>query len=332
MPTNEKTTRGGLRRAFRETRKAERKMRELDEKAIRAIKRLIRKSTKNGVYAYNKRTETAIKREVTKVYRANGATANDLRDKIDTIAAETIAAMPQVDLSTEQIRKIVKKVSVDRLSTTMRPSFSEYRTDLLFALKKSIGKGSTIEKIARELTVIDPAKVDIPKAIQEIVDAARIAVKKPEHIEVFKKALRKHQRYFDDLTRAGEEGFQHLGLRRAGKAFLRDIKKAVNDNTIDGVVDRWAKRKLHFIQQRVARTETSRVLHEDIREYAVQEEHIRGIEVKLSDSHPEYDICDELKGIYIFEEDGDDFPMPPHHPNCICYAVYLFFDELEEAA
>lgn len=41
-----------------------------------------------------------------------------------------------------------------------------------------------------------------------------------------------------------------------------------------------------------------------------------GIEVKLSNNHPRFDICDSLDGKY-----PKDFLFRGWHPNCICYAV-----------
>jgi hypothetical protein len=113
---------------------------------------------------------------------------------------------------------------------------------------------------------------------------------------------------------------------------VRDIKKAVNENTIDNVVDKWADSKLKYIQKRVARTETSNAYHSYLEEYAYEADHIIGIEVKLSASHPEYDICDELAGFYLFSEHGRDIPIPDHHPNCICGTEYIFEEEIEKAA
>lgn len=43
---------------------------------------------------------------------------------------------------------------------------------------------------------------------------------------------------------------------------------------------------------------------------------VTGIEVKLSPSHPEYDICDELKGTY-----PKGFDFTGWHINCLCYTT-----------
>lgn len=67
---------------------------------------------------------------------------------------------------------------------------------------------------------------------------------------------------------------------------------------------------------RLARTEINR-------SYRLQDHNIRkrlpfvlGQEVKLSDSHPKFDICDDMVGIY-----PKDYVHLAFHPACICYVV-----------
>lgn len=47
-----------------------------------------------------------------------------------------------------------------------------------------------------------------------------------------------------------------------------------------------------------------------------------GIMVKLSNRHPIYDICDQLKGKY-----PKDFKFTGWHPNCLCHAEPVLMDE-----
>lgn len=49
-----------------------------------------------------------------------------------------------------------------------------------------------------------------------------------------------------------------------------------------------------------------------------------GIEVKLSNNHPEYDICDQLKGLY-----PKDFKFGSWHPRCRCYSVPVMMSDEE---
>jgi GNAT superfamily N-acetyltransferase len=51
---------------------------------------------------------------------------------------------------------------------------------------------------------------------------------------------------------------------------------------------------------------------------------ILGYEVKLSGSHPRYDICDDLKGKYPKE-----FKWVGWHPSCLCYAIPIVMSEDE---
>ena len=58
---------------------------------------------------------------------------------------------------------------------------------------------------------------------------------------------------------------------------------------------------------------------------------VTGIDIKTSNNHPRYDICDELKGQY-----PKDFKFSGWHPQCICYQVPIQmtdaeYDKLEDA-
>ena len=51
---------------------------------------------------------------------------------------------------------------------------------------------------------------------------------------------------------------------------------------------------------------------------------VTGIEVKLSKSHPKFDICDQLKGSY-----PKDFKFTGWHPQCLCYQVPKMMNDEE---
>lgn len=51
---------------------------------------------------------------------------------------------------------------------------------------------------------------------------------------------------------------------------------------------------------------------------------ILGYKIKLSGSHPRYDICDDLVGVY-----PKDFKFVGWHPNCLCYTVPIVMSEEE---
>lgn len=82
---------------------------------------------------------------------------------------------------------------------------------------------------------------------------------------------------------------------------------------------------------RLARTETNMAYRESDHERWQNMPFVTGIEVKLSNSHPRYDICDELKGKY-----PKDFKFVGWHPQCLCYQVPELasdadFEKMEDA-
>lgn len=68
--------------------------------------------------------------------------------------------------------------------------------------------------------------------------------------------------------------------------------------------------------QRLARTETNIAYRTADYDRWQRLDFVVGVEIKLSNNHPEPDICDELKGIY-----PKDFKWVGWHPNCRCYMV-----------
>lgn len=76
--------------------------------------------------------------------------------------------------------------------------------------------------------------------------------------------------------------------------------------------------------QRLARTETNIAYREADYTRWQQLPFITGIEIKLSNNHPVFDICDDLKGIY-----PKTFKWTGWHPNCRCYMVPVLANETE---
>ena len=76
--------------------------------------------------------------------------------------------------------------------------------------------------------------------------------------------------------------------------------------------------------QRLARTETNIAYRTADYERWQELDFVVGIEIKLSNNHPVYDICDELKGVY-----PKDFKWRGWHPNCRCHQVPILATEEE---
>lgn len=76
--------------------------------------------------------------------------------------------------------------------------------------------------------------------------------------------------------------------------------------------------------QRLARTETNIAYREADFTRWQQLEFVVGVEIKLSNNHPVWDICDDLKGVY-----PKGFKWVGWHPNCRCYMVPVLAKEEE---
>lgn len=76
--------------------------------------------------------------------------------------------------------------------------------------------------------------------------------------------------------------------------------------------------------QRLARTETNIAYREADFTRWQQLDFVVGVEIKLSNNHPVWDICDDLKGVY-----PKGFKWVGWHPNCRCYMVLVLAKEEE---
>lgn len=75
---------------------------------------------------------------------------------------------------------------------------------------------------------------------------------------------------------------------------------------------------------RLARTETNMAYQKSDSERWKKQDFVKGIKVSTSNNHPEYDICDNLAGIY-----PKDFVFISWHPNCRCNATPLLISDDE---
>jgi hypothetical protein len=313
----------------------------------KALKR-IRTTLKDNKYMMTKRVRKEITKQF-KVIEANSSESlDDIQKIMDEIAIANIAKASRLPDQEAIVRKVVNRVRLDRLSANIHPIIVSVRKRLLSQLKTSIGAGEGAIKAAKKLLAVEDPTVVIPKFIREIEKAARQAITDPREYAAFRKVLKKHKPYIDKLARAGEPGFELLGTRRGTRAFTREVNKlvdrmkdlpadirAANTGLLDDIVQKWANRKALYQQQVVARTEGSNAYHQYTLKYGQEADHIIGIRVFLSGSHPDNDICDEfasINGTDYFFKDGTP-PVPTFHPNCICYTEYIFDEELlKEAA
>jgi len=102
------------------------------------------------------------------------------------------------------------------------------------------------------------------------------------------------------------------------------IYKWINDDPNHYHPGQGVYRSSYRNAQRLARSETNIAYRSADFERWQQLDFVVGVEIKLSNNHPEPDICDQLKGIY-----PKDFKWTGWHPNCRCYMVPVMATDQE---
>lgn len=130
---------------------------------------------------------------------------------------------------------------------------------------------------------------------------------------------REQQKYLDDpdrLYRRVRDNYGKLKLSKPAQAYSPGpgVYRSSYQNAL-----------------RLARTETNIAYRRSDFERWRSLPFVVGVEIKLSDSHPKYDICDVLAGRY-----PKWFDWSGWHPNCICFAIPIMmtdeeFDKLTDA-
>ena len=102
------------------------------------------------------------------------------------------------------------------------------------------------------------------------------------------------------------------------------IYKWINDDPKHYHPGQGVYRSSYRNAQRLARSETNIAYRSADFERWQKLDFVVGVEIKLSNNHPEPDICDQLKGIY-----PKDFKWTGWHPNCRCYMVPVLATDQE---
>lgn len=184
----------------------------------------------------------------------------------------------------------------------------------------------------------------LPKDVAKILyDPNREALR--NFIERKEKGLNLSERVWNTLSPFKNELEQTIGLGIAegkpAKTLAKDIKKYLNEpdrlfrrvRSEEGVLKLSASAREYNPGQgvyrssyknalRVTRTETNIAYRTADHERWKTMPFVTGIEVRLSNAHPRYDICDPLAGNY-----PKDFKFTGWHPQCLCSAVPILMDD-----
>lgn len=166
-------------------------------------------------------------------------------------------------------------------------------TEAFRAFLKRKSGGFTLSQRVWSLT--DATRSQIEYFVAEGLTTGRSAVKLSGDL----------QRYLKEPTKR----FRRLRNPETGKLMLSDPAKNYHPGT--GVYRSSFKNAL-----RLARNEINIAYRSADVERRKNLPFVLGIKVNLSPAHPEYDICDELQGVYPKE-----FNFVGWHPNCLCFTT-----------
>uniref|UniRef100_A0A6M3L3V4 Putative capsid assembly protein n=1 Tax=viral metagenome TaxID=1070528 RepID=A0A6M3L3V4_9ZZZZ len=231
-----------------------------------------------------------------------------------------------------------RNVAGSRLSDRLWKLNHQNIKDVNDVIAASIRNGRDLVSAAKELLNLRPSDfvggpdalihVKIPKYIRDLEDAARRA-RALSDSSILTQTIKKYRRYIDSLTRAGEPHYQHLGMRGASRMLVKRLQSQ-NQEVYEKAVEKWVKRKAAYHARLVMRNETNEAHWRALVAQAQDKPYVTAMKWNFG-SHPEYDICDEIKSADLFGlgpgvYPKDQVPDRPH-PACNCFLSQVMDDD-----
>lgn len=251
------------------------------------------------------------------------------------------------DRLNEKVASLVESVGYDGSTEFFFADFPEVKRDLLLLQRQFVGEmqtliysGTSVEwknsNIFQDLVANKALKYyraqvsgerfkhyfdsnsDQLKAFQARKDKGlNLSTKLWKQADIYKESLEA------TISTAIEKGMSATTLSKRISKYLKDWPSLQADYQ-----ERYAKatrcHDCEYNSIRLARNEISMAYRTAEQLRWQRFDFILGYKIKLSDSHPRYDICDELMGDY-----PKDFSFAGWHPNCLCYTVPIVMSEEE---
>ena len=251
------------------------------------------------------------------------------------------------DRLNEKVASLVESVGYDGSTEFFFADFPEVKRDLLLLQRQFVGEMQTLiysgtsvewknsnifqDAVASKALKYYRAQVsgerfkhyfdsnsDQLKAFQARKDKGlNLSTKLWKQADIYKESLEA------TISTAIEKGMSATTLSKRISRYLKDWPSLQADYQ-----ERYAKatrcHDCEYNSIRLARNEISMAYRTAEQLRWKKFDFILGYKIKLSDSHPRYDICDELMGDY-----PKDFSFAGWHPNCLCYTVPIVMSEEE---
>lgn len=171
--------------------------------------------------------------------------------------------------------------------------------------------------------ISNPPKLQMPKYIEELTDAAKRATELGQP-NILQDAVGDYSKQVNKLGQSSK-GFAS-SVRPASKQFIKDIAGKTPEQ-IDKIAERWMIDKARYHARMIARTETVEAYRDSYRESVKDKPWTQGMKWNLSPSHPHADICDVLAsqdnyGLGAGGYPADEVPDTPH-PMDMCYQTAI---------
>lgn len=251
------------------------------------------------------------------------------------------------DRLNEKAATIVESVGYDGSAEFSFADYPELKRDLMLLQRQFVGdmqvliysgtsaewKNSNIHQdfVAKKALRFYRAQVAGAKFMQYFQENSpqlkAFQARKDRGLNLSAKLWNQSQMYKDSLeaaiSTAIEKGISAVTLSKRLSKYLNDWPSLQADYQ-----ERYGKATrcydCEYRSIRLARNEINMAYRSAEQARWQQFDFILGYKIKLSDSHPRYDICDDLAGDY-----PKDFKFRGWHPNCLCYTVPIVMSEDE---
>ena len=218
--------------------------------------------------------------------------------------------------------RIRGRTSIDRLSVSRRLHAQDARikADMRQVIQSSVRAGEQITRTAERLLDADTPKVNVPKYVLELREAASTGSGK-----AYAGAVKAWSRQVEGLGQGalGEAG--EYTLRSASRQLVRDLGKA-KAGTVDKVVDRWILEKARYQARMMARHESVEAFRDVAIAQSKDQPWTVGVRWTLSPAHPRPDVCDVYASSDQYGLGPGGYPadsVPSRHPSCLCSMVSI---------
>ena len=278
---------------------------------------------------------------------ANIRNIREVVEKIKQIYAGAIAQLTLVAATLPFRGQTISLADYPALQDQIARVLATMQTSILAAVVNGITTGWNLANEKNDI-IVDKrlgGKEPTETARQILYDPNADALR--EFIDRKEKGLNLSQRVYKNLELFGPEMERGLliGIARGDSAasMTKDIKQYLKypDKLFRRVREAEGKLQLSKAAQdfhpgqgvyrssyknalRLSRTETNIAYRRSDHTRWSQLPFIVGIDIHTSNNHPEYDICDELKGAY-----PKDFVFTGWHPQCICYQTPRLLTDAE---